>query len=318
MGKYAYKMGVNFQNFAFLCPGQASQKIGMCKDLYEKDGFARSNIDKASDILDCDIKSIMFNGPDEVLKQTIYTQPAMFISSYIIGSLLMSNGLKPTCAAGHSLGEFSAFALAGAFNFEEGLKLVKVRSEAMHDAGLKNPGAMAAVIGLEGNKIQEICSSFSDGIVCVANFNSPSQIVISGDIKAVSSASSAIKDAGALKVVELNVSGAFHSPLMSKAKDALHEHLSNMEINDTSFPVYTNFSSKPVSLKAEIQLALLNQIENPVLWHDIIKRMIEDGISTAVEIGPSKVLQGLSKRINRSLIMYGAESYEDILNLNNV
>ena len=230
----------------------------------------------------------------------------------------MSNGLKPTCAAGHSLGEFSAFALAGAFNFEEGLKLVKVRSEAMHDAGLKNPGAMAAVIGLEGNKIQEICSSFSDGIVCVANFNSPSQIVISGDVKAVSSASSAIKDAGALKVVELNVSGAFHSPLMSKAKDALHEHLSNMEINDTSFPVYTNFSSKPASLKAEIQLALLNQIENPVLWHDIIKRMFEDGINTAVEIGPSKVLQGLSKRINRSLIMYGAESYEDILNLNNV
>ena len=311
-------MGLVSQNFALLCPGQASQKIGMCKDIYQNDEFARVHIDKANDILSYDIKKIMFSGPEDVLKQTVHTQPALFISSFVIGSILLSRGLKPACAAGHSLGEFSAFALAGAFNFEDGLKLVKTRSEAMYEVGKKNPGTMAAVIGLSDEQIQNICSNYTDGIVCVANYNSPSQVVISGEISAISDISPILIEKGAIKVVKLNVSGAFHSPLMREAKDALKEHLSSMNIKNTSFPVYTNLTSKPAYLISDIYEALLNQIDNPVLWSKSVSKMISDGINKGVEIGPSKVLQGLAKRIDRSLIMYGAESYEDILNLTNV
>ena len=200
----------------------------------------------------------------------------------------------------------------------DGLKLVKPRSEAMYEVGKKNPGTMAAVIGLSDEQIQNICSNYTDGIVCVANYNSPSQVVISGETSAISNISSLLIEKGAIKVVRLNVSGAFHSPLMREAKDVLKEHLSSMNIENISFPVYTNLTSKPAYLKSDIYEALLNQIDNPVLWSKSISKIVSDGINKGVEIGPSKVLQGLTKRIDRSLIMYGAESYEDILNLTNV
>ena len=318
MGKHVNQMGIKLNKSAFLCPGQASQKVGMCKDIYELNDFAKECLDSANDILGYDLKKIMFEGPEELLKQTIYTQPAMFTASFITGKLLINNGLSPSCAAGHSLGEFSAFSIADAFSFENGLGLVKIRAEAMFEAGKKQPGSMVAIIGLSESKIDEICSDYSKGIVCVANYNSASQVAVSGEINAIKDISPKFIAAGALKVIPLNVSGAFHSPLMKNAKPKLDEHLSTMNISDSAFPIYSNFTSKPVTDKLEIHHALLNQIENPVLWHRSVSRMINDGIKTAIEIGPGKVLQGLSKRIDRSLIMYGAESYEDILNLTNV
>jgi len=311
-------MGVNVKHSAFLCPGQASQKVGMCKNIYELNDYAKDRVDSANDILGYDIKRIMFSGPEELLRQTIHTQPAMYIVSFIIAKLLIQNGFNPSCAAGHSLGEFSAFSIAGAFSYEKGLKLVQARAEAMHEAGQNRPGTMAAVVGLEEIKIEEICSNFSNGVACIANYNSSSQVVISGDVDSIKKVSPQLLDAGAMKVIPLNVSGAFHSPLMSSAKEKLDEYLRSIEIANTDFPVYANFTSKAVQEKSEIQNVLLNQIENPVLWHRSISQMIKDGVKSCIETGPGKVLQGLSRRIDRSLIMYGAESYEDILNLTRV
>ena len=311
-------MGVNVRHSAFLCPGQASQKVGMCKDIYELNDYAKDRIDSANDILGYDIKTIMFSGPEELLRQTIHTQPAMYIVSFIIGKLLMKNGFNPSCGAGHSLGEFSAFSIAGAFSYKNGLKLVQARAEAMYEAGQKRPGTMAAVVGLEEIKIEEICRNFSNGVACIANYNSSSQVVISGDVDSIENVTPQLLEAGAMKVIPLNVSGAFHSPLMSSAKEKLEKYLTSMEIGNAAFPVYANFTSKAVKEKLEIQNALLNQIENPVLWHRSISQMMKDGVRSCIEIGPGKVLQGLSRRIDRSLIMYGAESYEDILNLTNV
>ena len=191
---------------AFLCPGQASQKVGMGLDLYRNTQLGKKYFNRANDIMGIDIQDIIFNGPEDTLKQTQYTQPAIYIVSVIIGELLKQKGVKPTCAAGHSLGEYSALALANAFDFESGLELVKVRAEGMQHAGNQNPGTMAAVIGLDDEKVNALCGQFSEGIVVAANFNAKGQVVISGEIEAVHAVMSQMKEAGAIKVVELNVS----------------------------------------------------------------------------------------------------------------
>ena len=303
---------------AFLCPGQASQKVGMGHDIFRKTIMGKQYFEAANDIMGLDIQDIIFNGPEDTLKQTQYTQPAIYIVSVIIGELLKEEGVIPSCAAGHSLGEYSALSLANAFDFITGLELVKVRSKGMQNAELNNPGAMAAVIGLDDEKVQEICQSYNDGIVVAANYNAKGQVVISGELEAVRSIMPIMKEMGAIKVVELNVSGAFHSPLMNTAKEVLSKKLLSIEIRNSEIPVYANVSASPISSGDDIRQALIDQLEKPVLWHESVTRMIKDGITAAVEIGPGRVLQGLSRRIDRSLNMNGVESLEQIVNFSYV
>ena len=318
MGKYVNKMVLDSQKFALLCPGQASQKVGMCQDIYFNNSFAKEHIDLANEILGYDVKNIMFEGPKELLTETIHTQPAIFIASYIIGSLLIQKGLIPSCIAGHSVGEISAYAIAKSLNFENGLKLVQFRAQAMHDVGKINSGSMAAVIGIKEKVLEDLCAKYSKGIVRVANYNSPSQAVISGDSYAIEDISPDILEAGALKVIKLNVSGAFHSPLMEEAKQKLKGFIENIKFSNPIFPIYSNISATPVDNINDIPQSLINQLISPVLWYKIIQKMISDGIKAGIEIGPGKVLQGLSKRINPALNMYGAETHQDIVNLHHV
>ena len=303
---------------AFLCPGQASQKIGMGQDLYENTELGKRYFDTANEVMGVDIQDIIFNGPEETLKQTQYTQPAIYIVSVIIGELLKGKGIIPSSAAGHSLGEYSALTLANSFDFEIGLQLVKVRSEGMQKAGNQNLGTMAAIIGLDDEKVQLICQQYSEGIVVAANFNAKGQVVISGEIDAVHAVMLLMKEAGAIKVLELNVSGAFHSPLMTSVKEMLSEELESIEIRDSEIPVYTNVSASPISEANKIRQSLIDQLENPVRWHESVSCLVKDGVTFAIEVGPGRVLQGLSKRIDRSLNMNGVESYEQIVNFSYV
>jgi len=259
--------------------------------------------------MNCDIQSIIFNGPEELLKKTEYTQPAIYIVSVITGYLLIDKGLKPTALAGHSLGEYSALAIGGAFDFTTGLKLVKSRSENMANAGMEKSGTMAALVGLDDETVMNLCQSYEgNGVVVPANFNSPGQVVISGNINAVEWAIKSSKDAGARMAVELNVSGAFHSPLMSPARENLAEMINSLEISDTVYPVFTNVDAKPVTKAIDIKSSLIQQLENPVLWAKSILEMKSKGINHFIEVGPGKVLQGLNKRIDRSIISQGVDS----------
>lgn len=305
-------------SLAFLCPGQASQKVGMGHDLFQNTNLGKTYFDRANEIMNVDIQDIIFNGPEDSLKQTQYTQPAIYIVSVIIGELLKEKGIKPAYAAGHSLGEYSALALAGAFDFETGLALVKVRAEGMQHAGTTNAGTMAAVIGMDDDKVRELCEGYHDGIVVAANFNAKGQVVISGEVDAVRTIMPEMKEAGAIKVVELNVSGAFHSPLMTPAKEALMDKLASIHIQNSEIPVYANVSASPVSSATDIRQSLIDQLENPVRWHESVSQMVQDGVTSAVEVGPGRVLQGLSRRIDRSLNMNGVESLEQIVNFDHV
>ena len=301
-------------NTAFLFPGQASQKIGMGLDLFQRSELGKKYYDLANDILDCDIQDISFNGPEEILKQTKYTQPAIYVVSVILGKLLLDKGFTPTVAAGHSLGEYSALTIGGAFNFRTGLKLVKCRAESMQTAGEIQNGTMAAIIGLSDDEIKSICGSCSNGNVVVpANYNSPGQVVISGEVSAVHLAMNKATEAGARNVIRLNVSGAFHSPLMTPAREALAEILNSIEIRDTIIPVYLNVSAKPVTKRSDIRNGLISQLEKSVLWHKTITTMNKNEINKYVEIGPGRVLQGLNRRINRTFQTTGIETLDDVI-----
>ena len=293
----------------WLFPGQGSQYVGMGLDLKENSEKAKEYFDISNEIMNCDIQSIIFNGPEELLKKTEYTQPAIYIVSVITGYLLIDKGLKPTALAGHSLGEYSALAIGGAFDFTTGLKLVKSRSENMANAGMKKSGTMAALVGLDDETVMNLCKSYEgNGVVVPANFNSPGQVVISGNINAVEWVIKSSKDAGARMAVELNVSGAFHSPLMSPARENLAEMINSLEISDTVYPVFTNVDAKPVTKAIDIKSSLIRQLENPVLWAKSILEMKNKGINHFIEVGPGKVLQGLNKRIDRSIISQGVDS----------
>jgi len=297
---------------AFLFPGQASQKVGMGKDLFESSKLAKKYFNTANEIMGFDFSKIIFEGPKNELKKTVYTQPAIYLVSVILGKLLIQKGILPVCCAGHSLGEYSAFTIANAFDFQSGFKLVKLRAESMQLASEKRDGTMAAVLGLNDDKINEICNNYDKGIVVVANYNCNGQAVISGDVNSIKSISKPLKDAGAIKVIELNVGGAFHSPLMSPAKKALSDKLKDTLIKDTLFPVYVNFSSMPVMKSTDILNSLINQLDNPVYWHTSIRKMKNENIDTVIEVGPGKVLQTLNKRIDSSLKIMGVESYSQI------
>ena len=310
-------MGVKLVVIGWLFPGQGSQYVGMGLDLKKNSEKAKEYFDISNEIMKCDIQSIIFNGPEELLKKTEYTQPAIYIVSVITGYLLIDKGLKPTALAGHSLGEYSALAIGGAFDFTTGLKLVKSRSENMANAGMEKSGTMAALVGLDDETVINLCKSYEgNGVVVPANFNSPGQVVISGNINAVEWAIKSSKDAGARMAVELNVSGAFHSPLMSPARENLAEMINSLEISDTVYPVFTNVDAKPVTKAIDIKSSLIQQLENPVLWAKSILEMKNKGINHFIEVGPGKVLQGLNKRIDRSIISQGVDSITKLEQIN--
>ncbi len=299
---------------AFLFPGQGSQKVSMGYDLYKYTDVGKEYFDLANDIMACNIKDIIFNGPEEKLKETIYTQPAIFIVSVIIGKILLDRGLMPEMVAGHSLGEYSACTISGSFSFENGLSLVKLRAENMQIAGKTNPGTMAAIIGMSFEDIHNICTTITkeNSIVVPANHNSPNQIVISGNKPAVLEAMEQARNSGARLVKELNVSGAFHSPLMHSAKDALSEALDNTELNNANIPVYSNVSAAATLDSEEIRINLKNQIDSPVLWSKTIMNMKNNNASKMIEVGPGKVLQGLTRKIDKNIQSMGMENLEQI------
>ena len=302
---------------SWIFPGQASQKIGMGKDLYDKTEIGKKYYNIANEILEADIQSISFNGPEEILKKTKYTQPAIFIVSAIIGHAMIEKGYTPDIVAGHSLGEYSALVVSGAFDFSTGLELVKLRAESMQNAGKVNRGTMAAIIGLSSDDVNNLCDEIStEKIVVVANYNTKNQIVVSGHIEAVGNLMISAKEFGAKMVIPLNVSGAFHSPLMSPAREALADKLDSIQISDILYPLYTNVDAKPITKGEEIKKSLIRQLESPVQWHNVIQKMIDDGSGHFTEIGPGKVLQGLNRKIDKNVSTKGIQTYEDILNYN--
>ena len=306
-------MGFKTLKKSWIFPGQASQKIGMGLDLYENTDLGKNYYDLANDILGEDIKDISFNGPDEKLKITKFTQPAIFIVSTIISHLLLEKGHNPDGVAGHSLGEYSALAAAGGIDFETGLELVKVRSNSMDNAGKLIPGTMAAVIGMDRARVKELTQKLSsEQIVVAANYNTENQIVISGNIETVKDFIDIAKENGARMAIPLNVSGAFHSPLMKPAREELADKLDSIEITDINIPIYSNVNAKPTRKGSDIKKSLINQLENPVLWFDSINNMVNDKFSKFTEIGPGKVLCGLNKKINKDLFTNNIESYREL------
>lgn len=280
---------------AYVFPGQGSQFPGMAKDLYESNETAREMLEKANEILGFRITDIMFEGTADDLKQTRVTQPAIFLHSVIMAKCLPD--FKPDMVAGHSLGEFSALVAAGAMDFEEGLKLVSIRAQAMQKACESVPGAMAAVIALPTEKVEEICAS-CEGVVVAANYNCEGQIVISGEKEAVEAACVRMKEAGAKRALPLPVGGAFHSPLMEPARAELAEGIEKAVFSAPVCPVYQNVTAKPSTDPAEIKANLLAQLTSPVRWTQSVKNMLEDGACHFVELGPGKVLQGLIAKIS--------------------
>lgn len=296
---------------AFIFPGQGSQYVGMGKDLFEKSEEARSFFQNADLVLKSDLSKICFEGPEETLRQTMNTQPAIFIHSMAL--LRLIGPREVSMVAGHSLGEYSALVAAGSIDFEDGLRLVRLRGELMQKAGVENKGTMAAILGLEPSAVEEICSAASlEGIVQCANFNSPGQIVISGAVEGVRRAVGLSKERGAKMAKELVVSGAFHSPLMSSARDGLMNALQKIVIRDARIPVYSNVTAAPVTKAEEIRWMLGEQLTSPVRWEESVKNIVRDGGNKFVEIGPGKILQGLVKRICPEAGLSGIDKFEDI------
>ena len=279
----------------FLFPGQGSQFVGMAKDLFDEFQFAKDRFRQAENILGYNLAEIAFEGPDDILKQTQFTQPSIFVHSIIINDFLSSKGISPSAVAGHSLGEFSALVSAQALSFDDALSIVKVRANEMAKAGNLHPGSMAAILGADENQLETICNQ--SGIVVPANLNAPGQVVISGEIDAVTNAISTAKEIGIRRALPLNVSGAFHSPLMTSARVPLLEALDSVNFNDAKIPVYQNVNAEPVTKADELKSNILKQLESPVRWSEIISNMSRDGFTSFLEVGPGKVLQGLNKRI---------------------
>ena len=282
---------------AYIFPGQGAQFSGMGKDLYESSSEARDLFEKANDILGFKITDIMFEGSAEDLKQTKVTQPAIFIHSVILSRLL--SDFKPDMVAGHSLGEFSALVANKTLNYEDGLKLVSQRAQAMQKACELEPSTMAAVLGLEDEMVEAVCSE-TEGIVVAANYNCPGQLVISGEVDAIEKACEHLKERGARRAMVLPVGGAFHSPLMEPARKDLEAAIEQTNFAEPICPVYQNVTTFGVTDPAEIKKNLIFQLTAPVKWTQSVQNMIKDGASSFIEVGPGKVLQGLVKKIDRS------------------
>ena len=291
---------------AFVFPGQGAQFVGMGKDLYETNALAKKYFDRADEILGFKITEIMFTGTDEQLKETKVTQPAVFLHS-VIQALCLGDSFNPAMVAGHSLGEFSALVASGALDFEDGLRLVASRANAMQKACEINSGTMAAIIGLPDEKVEEICASVSSegDIVVAANYNCPGQLVISGNVNAVNAACEKLKEAGAKRALPLKVSGAFHSPLMQPAKDELQAAIEKTTFKTPKCPIYQNVDAKPHTDAEEIKLNLIAQLTSPVRWTASVQTMISDGADDFTECGPGKALQGMIGRIDKNVNAHG-------------
>jgi len=295
---------------AYVFPGQGSQYVGMGKDWHDSDPRAKELFGRANEILGFDISSVCFSGPEERLRQTEVTQPAIFLHSAVAYTLLEDK--KADATAGHSLGEYSALFAADALDFEHALMLVGLRGRLMQHAGETRRGTMAAVVGLDDRTVESVCAESSgDGVVRPANFNSPGQIVISGDVDAVHAAMELAKARGAKIAKELVVSGAFHSPLMEAAKEELRKAIDAAPLRDAAIPVYANVTASPVMRSAEIKDALIKQLTSPVRWQESVSKMSDAGITKFVEIGPGKVLQGLIKRTVATAEVSGIDKLED-------
>ena len=298
-------------NLIFMFSGQGSQYVGMGKELYENYDAAKKVLDEADQILDFDLKDMIFNGPEEDLNNTKNTQPAIYTVSAMVKSVLNENGFQASAAAGHSLGEYSALYAAGVLSFADGLKLVRRRGELMDQADPDGKGTMAAVIGLADEEVEAVLAEI-DGIVTVANYNCPGQVVISGEVEAVGEAEELLGEKGAKKVIPLSVSGAFHSPLMEPAKEELKNTIEAVDFNDAQIPLIANVTADYVKSSSEIKEALIKQLDNSVRWVETIERFKEDGYEDYVEVGPGRVLKGLMRRIDRSLNAYNVEDEKSL------
>jgi [acyl-carrier-protein] S-malonyltransferase len=290
---------------AYVFPGQGAQFVGMGRDLYNKSESAKILFENANDILGFRITDLMFSGTDEDLKQTRVTQPAIFLHSVILASTL-GESFKPDMVAGHSLGEFSALVANKALSFEDGLRLVFARAQAMQKACEEEPSTMAAILGLDDRKVEEICSSVAE-IVVPANYNSPGQLVISGSIKGIGIACELMKAAGARRALPLKVGGAFHSPLMEPARLELAGAINHTLFHEPICPIYQNATAERVTDPAKIKENLIAQLTAPVLWTQIVQKMISDGAVNFIEVGPGNILQGLISKIGKEVTVSGAE-----------
>jgi len=290
---------------SYIFPGQGAQFSGMGKDLYNHSEAARNLFENANEILGFRITDIMFEGTDEDLKQTNVTQPAIFLHSVILAKELKSE-FMPDMVAGHSLGEFSALVSAKALSFEDGLRLVSARANAMQKACEIRPSTMAAILGLDDFTVEDICSRVSD-VVVPANYNCPGQLVISGSIEGIDKACELLIEVGAKRALKLNVGGAFHSPLMELARVELQSAIENTEINEPVCPIYQNIDAKPYTDVANIKHNLISQLTGAVRWTQTIEKMLQDGATSFTEVGPGSVLQGLIRKVDRSIPTFSAE-----------